>query len=71
VPAGPVQVRVYVLVESKIPVFSLPFGFLFPDQSPEAVHEVMFTDVQLRFADKPEAINIGPFEPLAFMSIDD
>jgi hypothetical protein len=52
-PTGPVQFKVYVFEEFNGPVFSIPEVFFTPAQSPDAVHEVIFEDDHVRFAELP------------------
>ena len=54
VPSGPVQVRVYVFSDVRIPVDSLPFKAFAPDQSPDAVQEVASVVVHVIVAAVPD-----------------
>jgi hypothetical protein len=49
VPPGPVQLKVYVLLEVKFPVDIDPDVPFVPDQSPDAIHEVaLFVEDQVK-----------------------
>lgn len=50
VPPAPVQVKVYVLPAVKLPVLSFPETLFPPDQSPEAVQEVVSVEAQVKMA---------------------
>ena len=67
-PPAPLQVRVYVFELDKFEVDILPEKIPFsPDQSPEAVQEVVFVDVQVKTAELLLEIVIGPSELLALI----
>ena len=67
-PPGPVQLRVKVLVEVRLPRVSLPVSALVPLQAPEAVHAVALALLQVRVLLPPtatlralaERVKLGP-----------
>lgn len=68
VPPGPVQVKVYVWEEIRLPVDSEPLVPFEPDQKPEAVQEVALAEVQDKVTGILKEIETGPSEPLALRS---
>lgn len=62
VPPAPLQLKVYVWLEPRLPVLWLPLVDLVPVQAPDAVHSVAFVELQLRADAAPIATEVGVAE---------
>ena len=67
-PPTPLQARLNVLADVTAETVCVPFAAFVPDQSPEAVQEVAFVEVQDKETEFPLVIAIDPSEPFAFIS---